>query len=338
VVSHAWPLGSLGPEPTIGSTTLGTISVLAFFGLSGFLIAGSAERLPTGRFLWHRFLRLVPGFYVCLVVIAAVIAPVAWIAVRGTLAGYPAGDAVFYVVKNLGLKAGFAPTIDGTQEIIPSPFRAWNGASWSLFYEALFYVVMAFLAARGLLRPRVLVPLCTAATLLLLGWEVMPGPFEAVLFRHHDVYRLVSTGCLFSTGALLWLVRDRVALRWWFALGSAVTTGVGLVLLEHPEWLVALPLVYVLLWSSLRLPAVATTLRSDVSFGVYVYGFPVAALLTVLGANELGSAGYLVVTFLVLLPIAFASWHLVEKPVLRAKNVRWRKRSVPFSGRHAARD
>jgi peptidoglycan/LPS O-acetylase OafA/YrhL len=111
-----------------------------------------------------------------------------------------------------------------------------------------------------------------------------------------------------------------------------------LVFLDHPEWLVALPLVYVLLWLSLRLPRVATSIRSDLSFGVYVYGFPVAALLTVLGVNGLGAPGYLAVTFAILLPVAWASWHLVERPVLRAKGLAWRVPTSTISARHAARD
>ena len=47
-----------------------------FFVLSGFLISRSGLRSPSlGRFLWHRFLRIFPGYWVCLLICALVFGP-----------------------------------------------------------------------------------------------------------------------------------------------------------------------------------------------------------------------------------------------------------------------
>ena len=54
------------------------MAVVGFFGISGYLITGSAERSRPLRYLWQRFLRIFPAFWVCLVVTAFVIGAIAW--------------------------------------------------------------------------------------------------------------------------------------------------------------------------------------------------------------------------------------------------------------------
>jgi peptidoglycan/LPS O-acetylase OafA/YrhL len=92
LVSHTWPLGFGARNPllaqTHGQTDLGTLAVYGFFVLSGFLVAASGRRLGGRRFWWHRFLRIFPGLWVCLLVTALVIAPcVAWYE-HGSLVGF----------------------------------------------------------------------------------------------------------------------------------------------------------------------------------------------------------------------------------------------------------
>lgn len=79
VAGHAVPLGFGGGNPgtgvTRGQSDLGTLAVCGFFVISGMLVTRSAVRLPVGRFLWHRALRLLPGLWCCLLVTALVAAP-----------------------------------------------------------------------------------------------------------------------------------------------------------------------------------------------------------------------------------------------------------------------
>jgi peptidoglycan/LPS O-acetylase OafA/YrhL len=71
----------------------------------------------------------------------------------------------------------------------------------------------------------------------------------------------------------------------------------------------------------MRLPARHTSLRGiDVSYGVYVYAFPVQQLMSGYCLDrELGvwvaMAGAAAITLL----LAAASWHLIEKPALGLK-------------------
>ena len=74
LVSHAYPisLGADAAEPLsalLGGVTLGTVSVMIFFSISGFFITRSfAGRASLGRFFQARALRLFPALIVVLIV------------------------------------------------------------------------------------------------------------------------------------------------------------------------------------------------------------------------------------------------------------------------------
>ena len=74
LVSHAYPisLGAGTPEPLsalLGDVTLGTVSVMIFFSISGFFITRSfAGRTSLARFMQARCLRLFPALIVVLIV------------------------------------------------------------------------------------------------------------------------------------------------------------------------------------------------------------------------------------------------------------------------------
>src|SRR5271165_7335160 len=75
--SHSFGLGGFGIDPVQrysgGTETAGTLAVAGFFFLSGFLITRSYGTSGSiVAFMWHRFLRIFPGFWVCLAICAFV--------------------------------------------------------------------------------------------------------------------------------------------------------------------------------------------------------------------------------------------------------------------------
>lgn len=103
-----------------------------FFAVSGFLILSSWYRNPEWRtFLWARMLRILPAFYVCLIVTAFILAPIGILTSGQSFpADYPLA-ALGYVVKNAGIfitEFSIAGTPDGLVD------SGWNGSLWTLFY------------------------------------------------------------------------------------------------------------------------------------------------------------------------------------------------------------
>jgi len=68
--------------------------------------------------------------------------------------------------------------------------------------------------------------------------------------------------------------------------------------------------------------------RNDISYGVYVYAFPVQQLLALAGAQVWGWWAYMVLSVALTVPVAWASWLLVEQPALRFKSKRPRRTFV----------
>lgn len=321
IVSHAGPLGGFGDEPRIGHTTLGTIAVAFFFAISGVLITSSRQRTTGGRYLWHRALRILPGWWMCLVLIAAVAAPLAWSRYHGTLAGFPVASAAKYVAINGALIAHGYPTIVGTQSTIPLELRGWNGSAWSLTFEALCYLAVAILAWCGALRvvPVAIVTGIGALTLLL--WEVGFDPVSIVMDDIYYARRLITTGTVFASAALVWLLRHSILASRKIAAGCAVVTAGALILLEHPHWLVGAPIAYLIMWGSTRIRQPRVLGKADLSYGTYIYAYPVAMLLTIYGVNDIGLLVHLGATLVLTLALAVASWFGIERPAMRWKDV-----------------
>jgi peptidoglycan/LPS O-acetylase OafA/YrhL len=67
-------------------------------------------------------------------------------------------------------------------------------------------------------------------------------------------------------------------------------------------------------------PFTRLTGKTDLSYGIYIYGWPVQQTLVTL-FPEMGGAGLIALSFVIVPLFAFASWHLVEWPALRLKRI-----------------
>ncbi len=318
-VAHGLALGA-DWQPALGRTPLADLAVDGFFVISGFLVTGSLLRLgSTGRYAWHRFLRLVPGFWACLLVTAVVAAPLASVLVgREPLSVVTADEdpAWRYVVANAALpilqyEIGGITSADGED--------AFDGALWTLQYEAACYAAVALLGALTLLRRRpALMPLlCVFVWALSLlqhaGWV----PWDVPVLANQELLRFLL---VFLLGATAWLHAGRVPLGRWWLLASAVVLLAACWLPDY-RVLAAVPFAHLVLAAAARLP-LRREPRWDRSYGLYLYHWPVQFLLVLAGAAALGSAVFVLLSLVLALGVAVLSWTLVEEPALRLKDVR----------------
>ncbi|NEA54819.1 acyltransferase [Streptomyces sp. SID13666] len=344
VVSHARILGfgdrEFGYAFSSGQIDLGSLAVFGFFVLSGLLITRSGNRLPVGRFLWHRALRLLPGLWVCLTATALVVAPLLYWRQHGSTAGYwqhPQGPLAY-------LRANWAIGISqwgisGVMETAHAQGLAFNnafdGALWSLKYEVLCYLGVALLALTGsLTRARRAV----LAVTVLLGWLVLSdaignrymsgalaakhgGPFDVPLMGALDVDWVVYLGFAFALGSLIELYKERVPISDPLAALAAATL---LITLSYGYFFaIGVPAyAYLLLWLAIRLPRPLQKVgrTHDYSYGIYIYGFVVEQALATLGGARWGFGAYLGLALGGTLIVAMLSWHLVERPAMRLKD------------------
>jgi peptidoglycan/LPS O-acetylase OafA/YrhL len=311
IVSHAWPIGGFGDDPRLGSVSLGHCAVAGFFAISGWLIMQSRVRSELPSFLWRRFLRIYPGFLVALLAVGFVVAPLGSVLGGGT---YRLSDGLRYVLADAGLRMR-EYAVGTTPAEVPYP-RAWNGSLWTLFYEALCYLLVALLVtvvARRWLRSAVV-----------LAWLGLSGAEVALqltgLHVPNDVLQMLQLAPYFFAGAVLFVLRGRLPLHPGWAAGATVCTGLALGP-GHDLVLASLPLAYLLLWLGARLPFPSVGRRNDISYGMYIYAFPVQQLLVLLNATGAGVLPYVVASIACTVPPAIASWFMVERPALRFKEV-----------------
>ena len=302
-------------------TFLGEVPVDGFFAISGFLLARSWYRRPQlGRYLWHRFLRIFPAFWVALVVVAFVLAPIGVMLQGYGLDEYWSASAGpwDYLARNFTLWIG-QEGIAGTPSGVPFPGE-WNAPLWSLYWEFLAYLLLAVLGTLGVIhRQRWVVPVLAAVLWAMTLWRsVVPGVREEY-FASFPMDVIPRLFLMFLLGAALYLYAEKVPMHPLLAASALLLLLAGLFSGWEYRVLGALSVAYLVMWLGAVLPF-RLGMRTDISYGMYIYAFPIQQILVIVGWSAIGwwlSAGLAVV---LTVPLAWLSWVVVERPALRLKN------------------
>jgi peptidoglycan/LPS O-acetylase OafA/YrhL len=333
IVFHSFPLTGRDVPFAPARQLLREIGVDGFFAISGFLIIASWLGNPRLRnYFVARAFRILPGFYTCLIVTAFVIAPIGV-----ALQGGPARDLLLstaptkYILKNSAVWM-FQFDVGGTPHGIPWT-AAWNFSLWTLKWELLCYIAVAVLGVVGLLSRRWLLP---AAMVLALSW--------AALVSYTTSYSGLGRGLgppevqagrfavMFLAGALVYQFRNVIPARW-SLVGVSVVIVLAAGLLPNYRLIAAVPLAYAIIVSGALIHDKRFRLRTDLSYGVYIYSFPIQQLLVICGLGSMNPIAFTTISALATLPIAALSWIVVEKPAMTLKSRLKRSRSAP-AGEH----
>lgn len=325
ILQHSWPLTGRKIYPPI-EQLLTQVWVDGFFAISGFLITASWVRNPKLReYFVARILRIFPGLWVCLIVVAFVIAPIG-VAIQG---GSPAKlllspAPIEYVLNNAVLNV-YHTGIDGTPKNVPFP-GVWDGVLWTLIFEFFCYIAIAVAGVAGLLKRRWPAPVVFA--LFLVAAALVSYPIGAV----ENIAQMITRFALvFAAGALLHQFQDLVPARWSLvAVSAAIVVAAGL-LVPNYRVLAAIPLAYAVVVSGALIHNERLRLRTDLSYGVYIYAWPMQQLLVICGLGFLNPLLFTVVAATATLPLAAMSWFLVEKRALSLK-ARFKRRRRESGG------
>lgn len=317
LVSHSWPLSGNEPEPNLGGANLGTWAVFGFFGISGYLITRSRlSGRPALDFYRARALRIMPALIVALVVVAFIFAPLSQL--LDPAAAWDPFSSLTYVARNVFLypPAPLAqPGIADTLANVPYPLL-WDGPLWTLFWEGCCYLGIGVAAS---ILPRRVLPLAALIGFVLLTALSLAGAFGAPV--PELALRVIPMVLAFFGGMIVLLFGDRIRQNAGTIVVALllVVTAVALGLVPS---LAPLPLTYLLLVLGNVLPLTKVGTEYDMSYGVYIYAWPVQQMLALAGAAALPVPVYILLVALGTLPLAFLSCWLVERPALRLKGRR----------------
>lgn len=302
---------------TFHTLTFGGLAVDAFFLISGYLIAASfVGSSSTLSYFRKRVLRIFPAFLICSLLCTFVVAPLGGADLAGLTA--KAWFRIFYRLVTLK-----PPEVDGAFSGLPIP--ALNGSTWTIATEFRCYIMACILGLLGLYRRRMLFLFLTAAVLLSNLVFFLPGAQRFadapgwVVFLIGSPDKSLMLHSAFLVGTCFWLYRDQIPYRAPWAIGCAIA--LLALLFARPVAEISLLALggYALFYVAFKIrwkPLLVINAKDDVSYGVYLYAWPISILLIWYWRDiPVGLLG--VLTFIGATALGTVSWFLVEKPAMR---------------------
>lgn len=315
ILSHSLPIGGYGYDSSWYSsitTPLGSWAVKGFFAVSGYLIVASRLHTSPLGYLWRRVLRIFPGYWVMLIVLAFVIAPTSTLMDPGS--HYSISRGFHYVTSNALL---FEPEFGISDTLVSTPYPAWNGSIWTLFYEFVAYLAVGILFSIPWARRHGKELTTSLLALAIIAYPVMTGPLDVTtnLYLHS-----VQLGGYFLAGTCLYFWKENVRCHVSLLLVSSAAWLLLIYVIPNGVMMAQVPVTLSTLLAGAMLP-IRWGARNDLSYGIYIYGFPMQQIATLIGVAPLGYGMHVLVSLALTVPCAYLSWVAVEKPALKCKRL-----------------
>jgi peptidoglycan/LPS O-acetylase OafA/YrhL len=302
------------------------LAVNGFFFVSGFLICQSVLRkADIIGFASMRFARIWPGLAVCCLLTVATFA-----VISGSPTRYASqGSVQTFLLTNLSL-------LKGAYEL-PDPFGAVgsiviNGSLWTIPWEVRCYAGLALVyAVTAAWRPQAVwfasLLAIVAAGVWTVGQASLAGFPDVSSGLAYNIDMAARLGGSFALGALAYQERGRIRL--------SVAVLVALIVLGLAEFAWAGTSFAIVLAAYYGVLVIAfgrgadrafSTRWPDFSYGIYIYAFP-AMVLAHSYWPSLDYPALAAATLAITVPLAAASWYLVEKPALTTARTLLSRRS-----------
>jgi peptidoglycan/LPS O-acetylase OafA/YrhL len=314
VYGHAFGMnGQTTTEPFYRAFGLGTgdVGVDAFFVISGFLVAKSFAGKDLLHFAWARVMRIFPALWVSSLLLVAI----AGLAFSPLPAGefWLRPDTLIYLAKNASMLPGIGAQTHLPFAFGPTATTSFNESLWTLPHELQMYLLLAVLGLCGALRWRLaFVAVAVAGGIAFVG-DIL-GAFHLM---DADRARFVF---LFFAGTSAYAWRDHVQLRGALFGGClAACIAAAVATRNHAIHVLVLTaaLPYLTLWLSFVPGGLIRRFNrvGDYSYGTYIYAGPIQALI-VARIDHWPPLANFALTLLIVIPLAAASWHLLESRAL----------------------
>ena len=307
-----------------GTISFGELAVDAFFLISGYLIC--ASYLAHGNaliYLKRRIARIYPAFIAASLVSLMIVAPLAGASLQ-VLFQQAGASAQALLLLQMPLAPG---VFAGTQ------FAVLNAPMWTISFEFRCYMLVLVLGLAGAFKRPWLVAVMAAA--MLASFEIYSAtalrgvaqhvPGHGLLFD--DLPATLRLSGIFLIGALFYLYRQKII----YTPRRALLAALLLIPCLLVPWLAEPALALLGGYAIFALACLSTTGPlsrindgDDISYGVYLYAWPIGKLLLwYWPAMPLVLCATL--TFIGACLCGWLSWHCVEKRVMAWTNRKLRR-------------
>lgn len=310
IYGHAY---SIAPEvgrsdfiqDILGFDYTGSLAVKIFFFISGLVVTNSLlVKRNALSFLISRVFRIWPAFMFVVLSCAFVIGPIYTDYTLGDYFHSPQFSVVDYVVSNFRLDIRYY--LPGVFFELPYE-AAVNGSLWTLFYEVAAYLMLLLFYMGGLLRDRFVGSLSLGLSILMLHF-IQPDGMHAVW---HQPFLMQC----FAFGALLALNKDffnlhiGVLVLAWSAYVAGADSSAERYFLYIAIFLTLLYISSLKLMLRLKAPV-------DISYGVYLWGFPVQQMMAY-HFLDWGVRFNQITSLILCIILGLISWYFVEARCIR---------------------
>lgn len=306
--SHHFALSGI-QEPMAGNFgSLGHVAVAIFFAISGYFMPQSFARSEGFlAFMTKRCRRIFPALIVCSFFMLYVIGGY-----------YTPGDKLTYLLSYDTFKS-FIENSLLIQQKVPGVFSDFtfkdtiNGSLWTLPIEFACYIIIGFLLSFSCNWKSTSIFLVTSFILTL----ILSYTTEYYSFYTIPLKTLASLGISFSVGALLCQTQEQwIKYKWklvflsvvlfWTIIDRAEIEVMGMILI---------PVIIIVVGVSFSDKLIKG--RFDLSYGVYIYAFPVQQIII----NRLIASFWLamIISALATTIMAYLSYRFIEKPFISRK-------------------
>lgn len=310
IYGHAYALLPIeGQRDIVGKLLVfdysGSLAVKIFFFLSGLVVTNSLlEKKNVRQFLVSRFFRIWPALAVVLAVWAFILGP---IVSNSSLREYFSNSAVYeYFLR--GLLMDIRYDLPGVFQ--GNTFKSVNGSLWSIPFEVYAYIVLIAMFLFGVFRSRHL------SVVLFLVILIDPVIGNKLLFtwlpQNPEVTLLAPC---FAMGALSALFKEKVEIH----LSGLVGVWVLYYLFQlssYNFYFFYLAVFYSVVFLSSRKFLVRFKPAIDVSYGLYLWGWPVQQVM-IKYFSEYGIVFNQISSVVISALLGYVSWHLIESRFIR---------------------
>lgn len=327
IVAHSYPIFfGIGASDVITSKllkteSLGGIAVIGLLILSGFMITQSILHCKNMKeFIVKRIIRLFPALIVMLLLTVFVLGPVVY---DGNTADYFKNPSVWkYLGQNINLFGNTAYSIDGVFTNNPYP-SAINGSLWTLKHEFMLYIILMILSMCTVLKNKKTMLVLTAITIIIYVLNLPLTP----IFNHMsyigvvmEINQFVKLAMYFFIGSSIYLYKDKIKMSFPYFILAVIILLAGMSL-NATKYVLILTMPYIIMYlGTFKFKKNILRKIGDISYGMYIYAFPIQQLLVFFFKDKLTIWTYMLSAIVITSILAIISTILIDNNTKKLKN------------------
>jgi peptidoglycan/LPS O-acetylase OafA/YrhL len=317
IYSHSYDIIGKPDQEIINHLTNRTfegsgIGLSIFFFISGYFITQSAV-LSTNFFLFvkKRVYRIYPALIVLVFLSVFIAGPIfTTLSIRDY---FSENSTWLYLYTATGMRIRmYLPGVFTTY-----PFgNTFNASLWSIALEIQLYISISIFLLAGILKnKKVYVYISLSIVVVCLMELTFNNNLSFQWMRYLSLITLFYLGSFIYSSSLnnkhiglIFLFSFIIYLFARAVIPSSNTASLLLIILGLSTYFIGFT-------KTIKIP-----LHDDISYGLYIYAFPIQQLVFKLSGFNRSIIVNLLGTFILLIPIAYISWYFIEKPFLILKN------------------